>query len=115
VDSVGRNIAAARLFATLRIFDPAVTERSVTMKKYLAAAAVIGLIAGVSAPAFAFSCPKDMKAIDAALAAKPSLSAEQMKKVKTLRSQGEAEHKAGKHQASLDHLHEAMAILGIGK
>ena len=85
------------------------------MKKMMVLAGTMILAAGVSTSAFASSCPKDMKAIDAALAAKPSLSAAQMDKVKMLRGQGEAEHKAGKHKASVQHLHEAMAILGIGK
>jgi len=67
----------------------------------------------ISASAFAFHCPKDMKAIDAALAKKPSLSAAQMSEVKKYRAEGEALHKAGKHQESVDTLAKAMKILGI--
>ncbi|MBI3372274.1 MAG: hypothetical protein HY017_11030 [Betaproteobacteria bacterium] len=66
-----------------------------------------------AAPAFAFHCPKDMKAIDDALAKKPSLSAAQMEEVKKYRADGEAMHKAGKHQDSVDTLAKAMKILGI--
>jgi hypothetical protein len=70
-------------------------------------------LALASATAFAFHCPKDMKAIDAALAKNPSLSAQQMSQVKQYRAEGEALHKAGKHQASVDTLAKAMKILGI--
>jgi hypothetical protein len=66
-----------------------------------------------SSSAFAFHCPKDMKAIDAALAEGPSLTTAQMSKVKELRAKGEAEHKAGQHQAAVDSLAEAMKILGV--
>lgn len=67
----------------------------------------------VSASAFAFHCPADMKKIDDALAANPKLSAEQMADVKKLRAEGETLHKAGKHQESVDTLAKAMKILGV--
>lgn len=79
------------------------------MKRFLIGAA----LALASSTAFAFHCPKDMKAIDAALAKNPSLSAQQMSQVKQYRAEGEALHKAGKHQASVDTLAKAMKILGI--
>jgi hypothetical protein len=63
--------------------------------------------------AFAMHCPMDMKAIDDALAKKPNLSAEQMAQVKKYRAEGEALHKAGKHQESVDTLAKAKKILGI--
>ena len=66
-----------------------------------------------SAAAFAFHCPADMKKIDEALAKKPSLSAAQLAEVKKYRADGEALHKAGKHQESVDTLAKAMAILKI--
>lgn len=69
-------------------------------------------LAFASTSAFAFHCPKDMKAIDAALP-KAKLSAAQMAEVKKLRAEGEALHKAGKHQESVDTLAKAMDILGI--
>jgi hypothetical protein len=69
-------------------------------------------LAFASTSALAFHCPKDMKAIDAALP-KAKLSAEQMAEVKKLRAEGEALHKAGKHQESVDTLAKAMDILGI--
>jgi hypothetical protein len=70
-------------------------------------------LALLSATAFAFHCPKDMKAIDAALGKRPNLSAQQMADVKKYRAEGEALHKAGKHQQSVDTLAKAMKILGI--
>jgi hypothetical protein len=62
---------------------------------------------------FAMHCPADMKQIDQALAQNPSLSGEQLSKVKKLRAEGETLHKAGKHQESVDQLAKAKQILGI--
>ena len=70
-------------------------------------------LALASSGAFAFHCPKDMKAIDDALAKNPKLSAAQMDDVKKYRAEGETLHKAGKHQDSVDTLAKAMGILGI--
>ena len=75
--------------------------------------AVAALAALVSTPALAGHCPKDMKAIDAALAKNPSLSAAQMAEVTKLRAEGEAAHKAGNHGESLAKLEKAMGILGV--
>jgi hypothetical protein len=69
--------------------------------------------ATVATPAFAFHCPKDMKAIDAALAKHPKLTPEQMAKVAELRTKGEAQLKAGQHKQSVDSLAEAMKMLRI--
>jgi hypothetical protein len=66
-----------------------------------------------SASAFAFHCPADMKKIDDAMAKIPKLSAQQVTDVKKNRADGEALHKAGKHQESVDTLAKAMKILGI--
>jgi hypothetical protein len=70
-------------------------------------------LALASSVAFAMHCPADMKKIDAALAAKPSLSDKQMSEVKKLRADGEASHKAGKHKESVDSLGKAMKMLNI--
>ena len=70
------------------------------------------LLAG-SMSAFAFHCPQDMKKIDEALAKKPKLTTEQMAEVTKLRADGEAFHKAGKHQDAVDTLGKAMKILGV--
>lgn len=66
-----------------------------------------------SGAAFAFHCPADMKKIDEALAKNPPISAEQLAEVRKLRADGEALHKAGKHQESVDTLAKAMKVLGI--
>jgi hypothetical protein len=55
----------------------------------------------------------EMKQIDDALAANPKLTAAQLDEVKKLRAEGEALHKAGKHQESVTELGKAKAILGI--
>jgi len=70
-------------------------------------------LALASTGAFAFHCPADMKKIDEALAKNPKLSAAQMSEVKKYRADGEAAHKAGKHQDSVDTLAKAMGILGV--
>ncbi len=66
-----------------------------------------------STAALAFHCPKDMKAIDDAMAKNPKLTEAQMKEVKEHRAKGEELHKAGKHQESVDELAKAMKILNI--
>ena len=63
--------------------------------------------------AFAFHCPQEMKKIDEALAKNPNPTAAQMDEVKKYRADGEALHKAGKHQESVDTLAKAEKILGI--
>ena len=66
-----------------------------------------------SLPAIGASCPRDMKAIDDALAAGTSLSDADMARVKALRASGESKHKSGQHADSVADLHEAMKLLGI--
>ena len=80
------------------------------MKRSLALAVALVFASGA---ALAFHCPKDMKAIDEALAKNPKLSAAQMTEVKKQRADGEAFHKAGKHQDAVDSLGKAMKTLGI--
>jgi len=75
--------------------------------------ALLVLLAVFSAPAFAHSCPIQMKKIDKALAKNPPLTAEQLAEVNRLRAEGEALHKARNHDDSSDILWEAMDILGI--
>ncbi|MGY3856807.1 hypothetical protein [Aeromonas intestinalis] len=78
---------------------------------------VVLLLAGLlfAGSALAFHCPMDMKKIDDTLAADPVLSAEQLAEVKQLRAEGEALHKAGKHQESVDTLAKAITLLGLDK
>ena len=80
------------------------------MKRSFALATALLFAAG---SALAMHCPKDMKEIDEALAKKPKLTAAQEKEVKKLRADGEADHKAGKHQESVDKLGKAKGILGL--
>lgn len=68
--------------------------------------------AAFATAAWANSCPKEMKAIDAALP-KAKLSASQSAEVKKLRAEGEQHHKAGKHAESMAALTKAKNILGI--
>jgi hypothetical protein len=62
---------------------------------------------------FASHCPQEMKKIDEAMAKNPKLTAAQTDEVKKYRAEGEALHKAGKHQESLEVLGKAEKILGI--
>lgn len=79
------------------------------------ASALIGAFTALlfSVSAWAMHCPQDMAKIDAALAKQPSLSKDQMARVKKLRAEGETLHKAGKHDESVATLAEAMKILNI--
>ena len=70
-------------------------------------------LALASSAAFAFHCPADMKKIDQALGANPKLTAAQLAEVKQQRADGEALHKAGKHQGSVDTLAKAMKTLNV--
>jgi len=69
-------------------------------------------LALISGTAIASSCPKHMKAIDAALPG-AKLSAAQMTEVKKLRAEGEQLHKDKKHAESVKALGKAKKILGI--
>jgi hypothetical protein len=80
------------------------------MKRAVLAAAASLMFA---TPAFAMHCPSYMAKIDEALAKNPSLTAEQLAEVQTLRQEGEALHNSGKHAESEESLHKAMDILGV--
>jgi len=79
------------------------------MKTLTTLMAVMGL--SLSGVVWAFHCPADMAKIDAVLAQSPKLSEAQLAEVKKLRTEGEALHKAGKHQESVDVLAKALKIL----
>jgi membrane protein required for beta-lactamase induction len=108
------NIFGCRLFmemsAGIRQPHP---QGGISMRKFLSAAALAALLAAASSPALAGSCPKLMKEVDAALASGPQLTAAQMTQVTKLRSEGEAQHKAGSHKDSVESLKKAKEILGI--
>jgi hypothetical protein len=84
-------------------------RQGVNMKKLLMTA----LLAAASGVALAHNCPNEMKAIDAKLATNPKLADADAAKVKALRADGEAAHKAGKHDDSMKALGEAKKLLGI--
>ena len=73
---------------------------------------IASLFALTSGVAYAGSCPKHMKAIDAALPS-AKLSEAQMADVKKYRAEGETLHKEGKHSESVAALAKAEKILGI--
>jgi hypothetical protein len=79
------------------------------MKKTLA----LITLAATCGLALAHNCPNEMKAIDAKLATSPKLADADAAKVKQLRADGEAAHKAGKHDDSMKALAEAKKLLGI--
>ena len=81
------------------------------MRKLHSVAGALALFAMGSA--WAFNCPNLMKEVDAKLATKPALSPDVLKQVTKLRTDGEAMHKAGKHDESMKALGEAKKLLGI--
>ena len=82
------------------------------MRKFLPIVTAI-VLCGATGMAFAHNCPNEMKAIDAKLSTKPALSPEDAARVAKLRADGEAYHKAGKHDEAMKSLLEAKKILGI--
>lgn len=83
------------------------------MKSFIAAAALtLALTGTLAGPAFAFQCPTDIAKINAALES-ANLSDEQKARVTELRDEGQQQHQAGQHQASVDTLAQAKDILGI--
>jgi len=84
------------------------------LKRKLATSAVFAfaVFAITATPAFAGSCPRDMKEIDA-LMSKAKVSASVMSEVKELRAEGEKLHKSGSHPASVAALHKAKKLLGM--
>lgn len=79
------------------------------MKRALITVALLG----ASTLALAHNCPNEMKAIDAKLGMEPKLEMATLDKVKMLRADGEAMHKAGKHTESMAALGEAKKMLGL--
>jgi hypothetical protein len=71
------------------------------------------VLAFAAGGALAHNCPNEMKAIDAKLATNPKLADADAAKVKQLRADGEAAHKAGKHDDSMKALADAKKILGM--
>ena len=76
------------------------------LRNFLLATAIIVFVS----PAHANSCPAKVGKINAALS---SGVAKNPEKVKILRDEGEAFHKAGKHSDSVATLIKAMKLAGI--
>ena len=74
---------------------------------------ISGLLAVASASALAHNCPNEMKAIDAKIKTEPRVTAAELDKIMSLRTEGEKLHKAGKHDESMKALGEAKKLLGI--
>lgn len=68
------------------------------------------LVAFLAAPALASQCPTIMAEIDAALET-AELTDEERARVEELRAEGERLHEAGEHDASVETLTEAKAML----
>ena len=79
-------------------------------RSLIVAAAALAVSSMAWSPAQAYYCPKNVKAIDAALA-KGSVSSAMKSKVQGLRDKGLAQHKGGDHTAAVKSLAEAMRIL----
>lgn len=78
------------------------------MKRFVLAVTLVSF----ASIALAFSCPGEMKAIDAALP-KAKLDAKQSAEVRKLRAEGEQLHKQGKHAESMAALGRAKGLLGL--
>lgn len=69
----------------------------------------------ISLPLWAMHCPQDMAKIDALLKSDPPSDPEVLAKVKELRAEGEALHKAGDHGESVKVLGEALDLLSASE
>ena len=79
-------------------------------RSLIAAAVAVAVSSAAFSPAQAFYCPKNVKAIDAALG-KSNLSGAKKSEVKALRDKGLDQHKAGDHKGSVKSLAEAVRII----
>ena len=79
-------------------------------RSLIAAVVAVAFSSAAFSPAEAFYCPKNVKAIDAALG-KSMLGADQKSKVKALRDKGLAQHKAKNHKDGQKFTAEAMRII----
>ena len=77
---------------------------------FIRTAAMATVLVFLSAPAFAFYCPNQGKAIDHALSA-GNLSADQKAEVKKLRDAGLALHGSGDHTGAVKALSGATRII----
>ncbi len=80
------------------------------MKRTVMAAALLAVMTG---PALAGHGPRDIAAIDEALAAGTNLTEAQLAQVADWRDQGAQMHQNGQHGDSVNLLHQAMEMLGL--
>lgn len=74
----------------------------------------IGIVLALASPAYAFHCPKDIKAIEKALDSKQTvakLSDKQKKQVVKLTTTGKELHEKGDHAKAVSVLSQAMRII----
>lgn len=96
-----------------RYTGPVINKGVKFVKTRIFTAVIAAGLLAAAAPAYAGSCPKHMKAIDAYLEMNKDVPADKLAQVKALRMQGEADHKAGKHAESVKALTDAEKMLGI--
>ncbi len=65
-----------------------------------------------SSAAIASHCPSLVGKIDSILATQPNLPQSTLDEVKSLRDDGEKQHKAGQHGQSVETLNKALSMLG---
>lgn len=68
----------------------------------------------LSTPLWAMHCPADMAKIDEILKNDPPSDQKVLVEVRKLRAEGEALHKAGKHEESVKVLGQALQLLDAG-
>jgi len=82
------------------------------VKKDENASVVAGLVLPLPGSALADSYPTLMKKVDEILAANPKMDPEVLAEAKKVREPGVKRHKQGKHNKSVDELHQALFLLG---
>lgn len=82
------------------------------MRKLAAALTAAASVSTV--PAMANQCPQTLALLDGMIQSHASmLSPEQLAKARELRAQAEADHKAGRHEQSLQDITEAERAMGM--
>lgn len=78
--------------------------------RHIALALTLALSSGA---AIASQCPSMVAQIDSILATNPDLPQSVLDEVKTLRDDGDKQHKEGKHDKSVETLNQALFLLGV--
>lgn len=72
----------------------------------------LALALALPSAAVAGSCPALMKKFDDILATNPEMDSEVLAEAKKAREAGEKFHSEGKHDKSVDELHQALFLIG---